>query len=62
MVFTIMFFLKSFGEEVSGSLTVFQDFYRANQIAGIGDYAEVVHGKYCGSLTIVSYQDYKSLS
>ena len=47
------------GEEVSGSLTAIQGFYRASQIAGIGDYAEVVHGKYWGSPTIVSYKYYK---
>ena len=37
---------------MSKSVTVFQDYFKANWIAGGGDYAKVSIGKYLGSLTI----------
>ena len=39
------FLFKSF-EEKGVQKFLFQDFFKANQIAGSGDYAKIFHGKY----------------
>ena len=44
-----LFLFKSFKERCVKK-SVFQDYFKANQIAGSGDHAKMSHRKYCGSL------------
>ena len=46
--------------EVSRSMIVFQDYFKANQIAENGDYAKVFYGKCCVSQTKMSNKDRKN--
>ena len=38
--------------------SVFQDYFKTNQITGKGDYAKIFHGKYWGSLKRMSDEDH----
>ena len=48
-----LFLLKSF-EKRDVQKFLFQDYFKANQINGTDDYAKFFHGKFRGSLKIMS--------
>ena len=49
-----LFLLKSF-EKRDVQKFVFQDYFKTNQINGTDDYAKLFHGKFRGSLKIMSH-------
>ena len=46
-------------EERDVQKSVFEDYFKANQIAASGDYVKMFHGKYCRTLKIMSNEDHK---